>query len=275
MFRIFSVILVLFGLGALAFGMMTMLNPAPSGDLSIEAPSKSDVPAVSEPPAIPADVPKTRSLEAAETAPPAKTAPGQMAKPSNGKFTQPSLDSGEFGIESTQSSPAGFGALKTVPIAHETPTEAMFGRPFDVTVAIDATGDETAADALPGRGAIVEGTAQISTVVEARLSGQAFDFEATTPLKQAVSPLTENVWRWRVTPTQAGSHDLIVELYALDERGVALPLRTFQDRIDVQVSRVGQAIAFASDISPVTMIIGGIGSFLAGLLGLIRLFWKS
>ena len=34
--------------------------------------------------------------------------------------------------------------LRTVPIAHETPSGAQFGRPFSVTLSLDATGDDSA-----------------------------------------------------------------------------------------------------------------------------------
>ena len=94
--------------------------------------------------------------------------------------------------------------LKTVPVAHETPPSAEYKRAFDVTFAIDATGDTTAADALPGRGVIQEGEARVSDRVEVRLSGAAFTINPTSPPVQSLSPLTENTWRWSVTALSAG-----------------------------------------------------------------------
>ncbi|MEM7458478.1 MAG: hypothetical protein AAF331_03340, partial [Pseudomonadota bacterium] len=52
----------------------------------------------------------------------------------------------------------------------------------------------------------------------------------------------------------------------------ALPLRTFRDSVQVEVSRIGQAIALAQSISPITVVAGGIGSLLAGLFGFIGFF---
>jgi len=184
----------------------------------------------------------------------------------------PALDGSDdsFSVMSVVKNP--LEGLQDVPIAHETPTHARFGLPFDVTVAIDATGDDTAADALPGTGNIVEGRAKVSANVMAALSGETFMIEAVTPTTQAVSPLTENVWRWRVTPTETGAHDLVVELFALSDGGAALPVRTFRDKVEVRVSRVGQVISVVDSYSPIAVVIGGVGSFLGGMFGLIRLF---
>lgn len=161
--------------------------------------------------------------------------------------------------------------LRTVPIAHETPTQAKFNRAFEVTVAIDATGDSSAADALPGEGNIVEGEAQVLDKAQATLSGSAFDIEIVSPSVQTISPVTENVWRWRVTPLETGTHELRIELFAL-ENNEALPIRTFTDRVEVRVSRLGQVLATADSLDPVFMILGGAGSLLAGLFGVFRFF---
>jgi hypothetical protein len=162
-------------------------------------------------------------------------------------------------------------ALRTVPIAHETPSTAQFGREFTVTLAVDATGDDTAVDALSGNGNVVEGEAQISSSMTALVSGETFEVRAITPETQLISPVTENVWRWKVTPTAVGSQELVVELFANID-GQALPLRTFRDEVQVDVSRIGQVIAIAKSVSPITVVAGGIGSLLAGLFGFVGFF---
>ncbi|GAB5457244.1 MAG: hypothetical protein Hens3KO_02740 [Henriciella sp.] len=258
MFRFITLLLVLLGLSAAVYGAARYLGVAPQFG---EAPSSTST-AVSESSSTPAP-------EMAEMTAPKMDFPSPRSmKPA----TQPALDDDVVSITS-----AGEGMLdrlRTVPIAHETPSNAKFGRPFQVTVAIDATGDTTAADALPGTGNIVEGEAQVSSKVMAALSGERFDIEPVTPMTQTVSPLTENVWRWRVTPTEVGGHELVIELFAM-EGDDALPVRTFRDKVEVQVSQIGQIIATIDSVSPVTMVVGGIGSFLAGLIGLVRLFKRS
>tara|TARA_R100000365_G_C2744682_1_gene73459 strand:+ start:721 stop:1608 length:888 start_codon:yes stop_codon:yes gene_type:complete len=165
-------------------------------------------------------------------------------------------------------------SLKTVPVAHETPSTAEYKRAFDVTLAIDSTGDDSAADALPGRGNIIEGEAKVSDRVEARLSGANFEIVPMSPDVQSLSPLTENVWRWSVTPLSAGSHDLVFEIYAIDEDTVT-PLRTFRDTVTVQVSGLNRAIAFADQANPLFVLLGGLGSAIAGLIGVIRFFGRK
>ena len=164
--------------------------------------------------------------------------------------------------------------LKTVPVAHETPASAEYKRAFDVTFAIDATGDTTAADALPGRGIIEEGEAKVSDKVEVRLSGANFSIVAASPAVQSLSPLTENTWRWSVTALSAGDHDLTFEVFAMDT-DTATPLRTFRDTVTVKVSGLNRAIAFADQANPLFVLLGGLGSALAGIFGAIRFFGKK
>lgn len=250
MFRFLSILLILAGAGALAFGGYQYLQSQPEAERSVSSPAPSgslgfDMPDADESPL--AGSSRSRSL--------------------------PSLSGGDddefFGVASADS--GVMAALRTVPIAHQTPTEAQFGREFTVTLAVDATGDDTARDALSGNGTIVEGEAQISSSVTALVSGETFEVRAVTPETQLISPMTENVWRWKVTPTATGSQELVIELFAnLD--GQALPLKTFRDEVEVNVSRIGQAIAIAKSVSPITVVAGGIGSLLAGLFGFVGFF---
>ena len=165
-------------------------------------------------------------------------------------------------------------SLQTVPVAHETPKTAEYKRAFDVTLALDATGDDTAVDALPNRGGnIVTGEAKVSERVEARLSGANFEIVEMSPGIQKLSPLTENVWRWSVMPLSAGDHDLVFEIYAIDQDSV-VPLRTFRDTVTVQVSGLNRAIAFADQANPLFVLLGGLGSAIAGLLGAVKFFGR-
>lgn len=165
-------------------------------------------------------------------------------------------------------------SLRTVPIAHETPTSAGYKQNFDVVLAIDATGDDDATDALPGRGNIVAGEAQVSDRVEARLSGAAFDIQSTSPGVQTLSPLTENTWRWSVAALAPGEHDLVFEIFAIDQ-DAATPLRTYRDTVTVEVTGISRAIAFADQANPVFVLLGGLGSALAGLFGVIQFFRRK
>ena len=164
-------------------------------------------------------------------------------------------------------------SLISVPIAHETPSSAEYKRAFNVTLAIDATGEEdnSAADALPGTGNVVEGTARVSDRVEVRLIGASFDIIDKSPAIQSLSPVNENTWRWSVTPLTAGSHDLVFEVYAVDQDNV-VPLRTFTDKVTVEVSGINQIVAFADQANPMFVLLGGVGSALGGLFGAFSFF---
>lgn len=248
MFRFFFLLLILIGLGALAFGGYQYFQVQQEPTATAAAPEGSigfDSGPAAEPVVTRSANSRSMSMDAA------------------------SSDDDFFGVASVGGDV--MSALRTVPIAHETPSKAQFGREFTVTLAVDATGDDTAADALSGRGNVVEGEAQISSSMTALVSGDTFEVRAITPETQLISPVTENIWRWKVTPTAVGSQELVIELFAnLD--GQALPLRTFRDEVDVDVSRIGQAIAIAKSVSPITVVAGGIGSLLAGLFGFVGFF---
>ncbi|MEL7540262.1 MAG: hypothetical protein AAGJ51_05120 [Pseudomonadota bacterium] len=247
MLRLLSFLLILIGAAALAYGGYQYVNAGSQPD-SVSAPAP----------------PGSSGFDTAAT--PAPAGPARTRSLRNNSDAE---SDDMFGAAMTTED--FLGSLRTVPIAHETPKGATFGRPFTVTVALDATGDDSATDSLPGTGNIVEGEARVSDTVQALVSGEAFNVEAITPDVQRVSPLTENVWRWKVTPTAVGNQELVIEMFALMGEE-ALPLRTFRDSVQVEVSRIGQAIALAQSISPITVVAGGIGSLLAGLFGFIGFF---
>ena len=176
---------------------------------------------------------------------------------------------------STAVSPSFIDSLKTVPVAHETPRSAEYKRAFDVTFAINATGSgDDATGALPGRGIVGTGEALVSERVEVRVSGAAFSITPTSPPVQMLSPITDNTWRWSVTPLTAGDHDLTFEIFAIDADNV-VPLRTFRDTVTVRVSGINRAIAFADQANPLFVLLGGLGSAIAGLVGAMRFFGRK
>ncbi|MEX1250096.1 MAG: hypothetical protein WEA77_02755 [Hyphomonas sp.] len=303
MLRFLSVLLVIFGLVVAGFGGAALLEEyAPAQTASMAAaPASEQVeiaamgPAPDEPsfevtPAEPEAEMSARSApgaapgEAAQNAGPALTEEESQfnfetqmeAKPMARSAAPETAESVEAPEVSAMSAPepaksAFEETLQTVPTALETPRSAEYKRAFDVTFAIDATGDSTAADALPGKGLIEEGEAKVSERVEVRFSGANFNIIATSPPVQSLSPMTENTWRWSVTALSAGEHDLTFEIFAIGSGGVT-PLRTYRETVTVKVSGINRAIAFADQANPLFVLLGGLGSALAGLFAAFRFF---
>jgi|GEM_PF-1924430 len=195
-------------------------------------------------------------------------------------FDAPVFDEPVFDAASSRVSPPSQEAtsfqdrLYQVPVAYEAPETAGLGAPFDVTFAVDGTGDDSAADALPGQDAKqVEALAKISDRLKASLVGSAFEIELLSPDVQRLSLLTENVWRWRVTPQREGEHKLVLELFALDG-DEAVPVRTFNDTVTVNVSAFRRVLGVADTANPLFVLLGGIGSAIGGLFGFLRFFGK-
>ena len=300
MLRLLSIILLLCGLVAAGYAGSVRMDTYAPRDEMVEAATPQEM-ATEEafeeayaetamPPALEEELAELEPLRSEEMM---MEAPGDAPAAGPTRSLGADLPGGDVFPESVGSSP-GFDAppmtsrsanvmpqanesfvetLKSVPVAHETPSSAEYKRAFDVTLAIDSTGDDTAVDALPGRGNVIEGEALVSDRVEARLSGANFEIVSMSPEVQALSPLTENVWRWSVLPLTAGSHDLVFEIYAIDEDAV-VPLRTFRDTVTVQVSGINRAIAFADQANPLFVLLGGLGSAIAGLIGVIRFFGR-
>ena len=310
MLRILSVLLVVAGLVVAGFGGAALLERyAPREGLAAASAPVDEVSAASAPTEEPAFEAVSAEAPASEVAPApdtsAKSVPESAA--GTGQAGDPAISEEEFQFSfqtemepspmarsaspvvsdnseaipeipampaPTPAEPSFEDTLRTVPVAHETPRSAEYKRAFNVTFAIDATGDTTAADALPGRGVIEESEAKVSGRVEVRLSGAAFSIVAASPPVQTLSPMTENTWRWSVTPLSAGDHDLVFEVFAIDS-GAVTPLRTFQDTVTVKVSGLNRAIAFADQANPLLVLLGGLGSELAGLFAAFRFFGKK
>ena len=160
--------------------------------------------------------------------------------------------------------------LREVPVAYETPATASYGKPFEVTFALDArAGAETATGGLPGTGQIVEGQAKVSERVKASLVGTAFEIELQSPEVQLLGADTENRWLWLVTPKEEGDQSLYVELFALvgDD---AKPVRTFNETVTVEVTQFQRVVSLATAANPLAVFLGGIGSTIGGLFGFFR-----
>lgn len=310
MLRILSVLLVVAGLVVAGFGGAALLERyAPQEGLAAASAPVDEVSAASAPTEEPAFEAASAEAPASEVAPApdasARSVPESAA--GTGEAGDPAISEEEFQFSfqtemepspmarsaspvvsdnseampeipampaPTSAGPSFEDTLRTVPVAHETPRSAEYKRAFNVTFAIDATGDTTAADALPGRGVIEESEAKVSGRAEVRLSGAAFSIVAASPPVQTLSPMTENTWRWSVTPLSAGDHDLVFEVFAIDS-GAVTPLRTFQDTVTVKVSGLNRAIAFADQANPLFVLLGGLGSALAGLFAAFRFFGKK
>lgn len=179
-------------------------------------------------------------------------------------------DMGKMSINAADPYATAVSELKSYPIAYETPSEGKIGEAFEVVLAIDATGDDSAIEGLPGQNIIVESQAKLSKTVEATLSGAAFDIKLMNKDRQRLSPYAESTWRWSVTPKQAGSHTLYLEIHAVVGEGESMLLQSFADEISVSVSHQGAFFGISADtLRTYIGIVGGTISAIVGLIALI------
>ena len=278
--RLVSGLFLLLGLSVAAFGGARLLgvdlSPYGLGPVPVSESVAVETPPPPPSAAVEADLEKTAQPLAVPDAPLAETSNRVARAPEprlSGVLNGVASNTQALAEEPDTPARASFvDRLYNVPVAYETPKTAAYGKPFDVTFAVDATGDVTAVDALPGEDTnIVETSAKISDRIKANLVGSAFDIKLDSPDVQRVSVLEENVWRWRVTPIEVGQHTLILELFALED-GEAIPVRTLNDKVDVSVSTFQRAVSFADRANPLFVVLGGIGSAIGGFFGFFRFF---
>lgn len=262
MLRLISAILFLAGLAAVGFGAWQMLGAKapPNSAPAASAPADSAPSAATETETLPAPAPPM-----AESIVAGPASAGRELLP---EVIEEALPFGDVQPESAPV-PGLDVRLQRVPVAYEAPSGAKMGEVFDVTLSVDATGAVSAVAALPGRASVTEGEAQVSDRIMAALTGSTFEITARSPQTQTVSPLTANTWRWEVKAKRAGAQELTLEIFALVD-GEALPVRTYRSDVAVQVSAVQQVIDAATSANPVFVILGGLGSLLAGFFGMAR-----
>lgn len=284
MIRFISMLLLLVGLAAAVYGGMRIYGgedfaaSTPVSETYSEViPAPETVEPVPEPVArtTPPPLPRSVAIPTERSGVSDERQPRALTRSTEGEADSGGIAAPEpgpmFAPTTMPATPSLSDALKTVPIAYEVPSEALSGKAFDVTLSVDGTGNAEATVALPGEARMIEAEAAVSDRAKANLVGSAFEIEAISPEIQLISPVTQNVWRWRVTPNETGSHRLIIELFAIQD-GEALPVRTFNDTVNVSVSRFYQAVSVANAANPIAMVLGGIGSALAGLFGVFRFF---
>jgi len=91
---------------------------------------------------------------------------------------------------------------------------------------------------------------RVASRMEARLTGPGFEITSITPEEQAVSSLEPTEWKWEITPTQPGRHNLHLTLTALLQVGDATSrraIRTFDKTIAVEVTLGQRASAFVGE----------------------------
>ena len=240
MLRLISLLLFLIGLAAVGFGVWSYLGGP--GDGAPETRAEAPV--------------MERSVGAPPSLPPV-AATSEMVRPES---TGPSRSTSDI-VE----------RLEEVPIAYEAPETTRLDKTFQITLSVDATGQDAAVEALPGRETVTEATARVSGRILARLTGPGYEIEALGIETQTLSPLEVNTWRWAVKAVESGEQDLTLEIFALIGEE-ALPVRTFNDTVTVEVSPVQQVIKLAASANPLFVILGGLGSLIAGFAGLARLF---
>ncbi len=214
------------------------------------APAASSTPAPPPPPASADQIVKPQSVPAAAPSPAAAAAAAAGVTPSIAE------------------------QFKTRKLTYNRPPEKLaLNKPIDISLIIDSTGQNQAAEALkdlPGK--IVERDVDLSDFVSAELKGADFDIQLqTAAVRQKLSPKIANEWRWRVTPTAVGTRTLTLTVYGYATGSLdAEPLDSYRDNITVEVQQLDQVITWAKGVQPLFAVLAAIAGATSALFAFLR-----
>ncbi len=186
---------------------------------------------------------------------------------------EPRVSTQQAGV-SQAAAPSGIEAqFQSRRVTYNRPPEKLaLSKPVDVSLVVNATDDEAAGrEALEGfKGEIVERDVELSDTVSAQLTGVGFDITSQTVERQRLSGRTVNRWQWRVTPTEVGTHTLMLEIFGYATGSLdAEPLDAYRDVITVEVEQLDQLVTWAKGVQPLFAVLAalaGIGSAIFAFL---------
>jgi hypothetical protein len=163
--------------------------------------------------------------------------------------------------------------FKTRKVAYNRPPSVLYlDRPIDISLVIDATAAADPAAQLQGfPGDVVKRDVDLSDTVSAQLTGVGFDIVTQTVGRQTLSAKLPNRWQWRVTPTEPGTHTLMLDIFGYKTNSLdAEPLDAYRDQITVQVQQLDSIIRWAKGIQPVFAVIAALAGLMSALIAVLR-----
>jgi hypothetical protein len=136
-------------------------------------------------------------------------------------------------------------------IAFNTPSSLYIGEPRTIELRLSPT---MSADSLRVEihepGTIDTARVDVSTDMDARLTGSGFKIESQSAERQLVSATLPTVWRWSVEPSEAGRHALHLTLtahYKVAGETRERSVQTFDREIDVHVRMLRRVADFTRE----------------------------
>jgi hypothetical protein len=153
-------------------------------------------------------------------------------------------------------------------IAFNTPKSMAYAERTSVELVLDLTKSASElAGMIKGEGPVETDHVNISHVVEARLTGDAFDITAVSDAEQFILAKTVTKWTWDVRPKRFSTQVLHLSLTSkLDVNGKQQnhSFSVFDRDIVVRIGGFGSAVSAAKDNWP---IVTAVATPLLGLLG--------
>lgn len=219
-----------------------------------DGPAAQDVASVESQPAPPsvatsAMVPSSADVQPRIAAKPAREDPSLAPPgPATSPAPPPEPAPPAFDID------AFLASLPEGAIAFNAPEEVKYKEPSRVRLIIQpglsegAIQDEFFRTGTTPEGEVRTAPAALSAEMEARLVSSSLTVVALDPERQAVSASQPTEWRWDVTGTEGGQHELALTLYAIPpDRGSVRRVKSFEEVIRVKVPLTVRVAGFVSD----------------------------
>jgi hypothetical protein len=186
----------------------------------------------------------------------------------------PPIDNGDPKTFSTmRKHPGATEAFTDAKIAFQTPGRMQIGKSKDVKLILNLKKSIEELKAELGKEFPTGGaTVDASPIMEATLSGGAFDIRAANPARQAIRDSGNTTWEWSIVPREKGQQTLKLRLYAIVTLGgtsAPLEVKTFERDIPVDVSIPELVLTFAKENIQLLwlVLVVPIAGFLSRLFG--------
>lgn len=178
-----------------------------------------------------------------------------------------------LGNPSEKAAQAAASVFKDAKIAFQTPGNMTLGKSREVKLVLNLQKTieqlkEDLGNEFPTQGAVIDA----SPIMEASLSGGAFDIRDAGPMRQAIRDGENTTWEWSVIPREKGKHTLKLRLYAIVTlQGATAPMevKNFERDIPVDVSVPDLVLGFVKDNIQLVwlVLVVPISGFLSRLFG--------
>ena len=154
-----------------------------------------------------------------------------------------------------------FENLKESSFFFNKPNKMTVGEIAEIDLSLNPSNYDLAKKQLDGlEGIVIKGSSKISRHMSAELFGPTFKTSPSQPQKRTIIDSNTSIWKWKIEPLKEGigeplTLDVFVHLEVDGKTSPPIIIRTFRERIIVEVKTSDAIKKFAVEWSPIILLI--------------------